>query len=109
MLNTRVLTFFGSDLLLRKKLAKKGRTLSLDLDATYNHSADNGNQVSDNTFSVINEQYQRDAVTRSFGGNLSYTEPAGDRSLVLLTGFYNINTGHTNKSTVDFDATHCRA
>jgi hypothetical protein len=93
-----------TDILLRKRLAKKGRTLSLDVNVNYNHSTDQGSQVSDNTFSVINQQYHRDAVTRSAGGNLTYTEPAGRRSLFLLSGFYNINTGSTDKSTTDFDA-----
>ena len=93
-----------TDLLLRKKLAKKGRTLSLDVNINYNHSTDQGRQVSDNTFSLINQQYSRDAVTRSFGGNFTYTEPMGRRSLIALSGFYNINTGNTDKSTTDFDA-----
>jgi hypothetical protein len=94
----------ASDVLLRKRLAKKGRTLSLDVNINYNHSTDRGSQVSDNTFSIINQQYQRDAVTRSVGGNLTYTEPVGSRSLVALSSFYNINTGSTDKSTTDFDA-----
>jgi hypothetical protein len=93
-----------TDLLLRKRLAKKGRTLSLDVNMNYNRSTDQGSQLSDNTFSVINQQYNRDAVTRSVGGNLTYTEPVGPRSLVALSGFYNINTGSTDKSTIDFDA-----
>jgi hypothetical protein len=94
----------ASDVLLRKRLAKKGRTLSLDVNINYNHSTDQGSQLSDNTFSIINQQYQRDAVTRSVGGNLTYTEPAGSRSLVALSSFYNISTGSTDKSTTDFDA-----
>ncbi|HXB32394.1 MAG TPA: outer membrane beta-barrel protein, partial [Puia sp.] len=93
-----------TDLLLRKRLAKKGRTLSLDINVNYNHSTDQGSQLSDNTFSLINQQYSRDAVTRSAGGNLTYTEPLGSRSLVALSSFYNINTGSTDKSTTDFDA-----
>ncbi|HTR29365.1 MAG TPA: TonB-dependent receptor [Puia sp.] len=92
-----------TDLLLRKKLAKKGRTFSLDVNLTYNHSTDRGSQVSDNTFSVINQKYHRDAVTRSAGGNFTYTEPMGRRSLVAFSGFYNLNTGNTDKSTTDFD------
>jgi hypothetical protein len=92
-----------TDLLLRKKLARKGRTLSLDVNLTYNHSTDRGSQVSNNTFSAINQQYRRDAVTRSAGGNLTYTEPMGRRSLVAFSGFYNLNTGSTDKATTDFD------
>ncbi|HUB60399.1 MAG TPA: TonB-dependent receptor [Puia sp.] len=93
-----------TDLLLRKRLAKKGRTLSLDVNVNYNHSTDQGSQVSDNSFSFINQQYQRDANTRSAGGNLTYTEPLGARSLVALSSFYDINTGNTDKATTDFDA-----
>ena len=93
-----------TDLLLKKRLAKKGRTLSLDVNINYNHSTDQGSQISDNTFSLINQQYSRDAATRSAGGNLTYTEPLGTRSLVALSSFYNINTGSTDKSTTDFDA-----
>src|SRR5580658_9918283 len=93
-----------TDLLLRKRLAKKGRTLSLDINVNYNHSTDQGSQLSDNTFSLIKQHYQRDAITRSVGGNLTYTEPLGSRSLVALSSFYNINTGSTDKSTTDFDA-----
>jgi hypothetical protein len=94
----------ASDVLFRKRLAKKGRTLSLDVNINYNHSTDQGSQLSDNSFSIINQQYQRDAVTRNVGGNLTYTEPVGSRSLVALSSFYNINTGSTDKSTTDFDA-----
>ena len=43
-------------------------------------------------------------MTRSVGGNLTYTEPVGSRSLVAFSSFYNINTGSTDKSTIDFDA-----
>ena len=76
----------------------------MDVNINYNHSTDQGSQISDNTFSLINQQYSRDAVTRSAGGNLTYTEPLGSRSLVALSSFYNINTGSTDKSTTDFDA-----
>jgi hypothetical protein len=102
-----------TDMLLRKKLPKKGRTLSADINLTYNHSSENGSQVSDNIFyesgvnatdSNINQLYHRDAVTRSMGGNLTYTEPLGARSLLALNAFLNVNTGNTDKSTIDYNA-----
>jgi hypothetical protein len=70
------------------------------------------NQVSDNFFyagggvtdSAINQYSSRDAVTRSFGGNLTYTEPIGRKSLVALSGFYNSNTGSSNKQAFDLNA-----
>jgi hypothetical protein len=99
---------FASDALLRKKLAKKGRTISVDLSVKYNHSTSTGSQLSDNVFlgggdSVIDEYQGRDAITRSFGGNVTYTEPIGPRSLLAFSGFYNSNTGNSNKQTFDAD------
>ena len=104
---------FTTDLLLRKKLPKKGRTLSADINITYNHSSESGNQLSDNSFyesgviptdSNINQLYHRDAVTRSLGGNFTYTEPLGLRSLLALNAFLNVNTGNTDKSTIGYNA-----
>jgi len=100
-----------TDALLRKKLARKGRTISLDLNVGYNHSTSTGSQVSDNflyagggmTDSSINQSGLRDAVTRSIGGNITYTEPIGRRSLVALSGFYNSNTGSSNKQAFDLN------
>ncbi|GGB03728.1 TonB-dependent receptor [Puia dinghuensis] len=100
-----------SDALIRKKLAKKGRTVSGDFNITYNHSTSTGNQLSDNRFyesggtadSAINQYATRDAVTRSVGGNITYTEPIGRRSLMAFSGFYNSNTGSSTRQTFDFD------
>ena len=103
---------FTSEALLRKKLLKKGRTVSVDLNVAYNHSTSTSNQVSDNLFygdpgvvdSAINQNSSRDAVTRSIGGNITYTEPLGRRSLLAFSGFYNSNSGSGNKQTYDLDA-----
>lgn len=103
---------FTTDFLVRQRFRKKGRTLSGDFSMTYNHSTLGGSQVSDNNFynagaspvdSNINLVYQRDAITRSLGGNLTYTEPIGRRSLLALTGFYNSNTGSSDKQSYDYD------
>jgi hypothetical protein len=102
---------FTTDMLLRKKLAKKGRTISADLNMAYNHSTLDGSQLSDNIFyhsgvgidSTINQLSGRDAVTRSFGGNITYTEPLGKRSLLAMSGFLNINTGSSDKQTFDYN------
>ncbi|MBS1661447.1 MAG: outer membrane beta-barrel protein [Bacteroidetes bacterium] len=102
---------FSTNLLLRKKLAKKGRTLSGTFSTGYNHSTQDGRQVSDNQWyqgggvidSNINQLSNQEGVTRSFGGNVTYTEPIGKRSLVALNGFYNVNTGNSDKFVYGFD------
>ncbi|HVX51393.1 MAG TPA: outer membrane beta-barrel protein [Chitinophagaceae bacterium] len=101
---------FTTDLLVRKRLHKKGRTISGDFNFAYNHSKLNGTQLSDNNFynngnvidSNINQQNSRDAITRSFGGNITYTEPVGKRSLLAFNGFYNVNSGQSNKQTYNY-------
>jgi hypothetical protein len=101
-----------TDLLLRKRLPKKGRTLSVDVNIAYNHSTLSGSQLSDNLFyeasanptdSNINQLSRRDATTRSFGGNLTYTEPLGRRSLLALSTFLNSNTGNSSRLTYDYN------
>ena len=100
----------NTDLLLRKRLPKKGRTLSADINVAYNHSTLSGSQLSDNRFyetavadSNINQLSHRDATTRSFGGNLTYTEPLGRHSLLALSTFLNINTGNSTRITYDYN------
>ena len=102
-----------TNLLVRKRLPKKGRTLSASLDLAYNHSTLAGTQVSGNTLyavgqppldSNINQSSARNALTRSLGGNITYTEPLGKRSLLALSGFYNVNTGQSDKQTYNYDA-----
>ncbi len=94
--------------MLRKRFRKKGRTISADLSVAYNYSTLNGSQLSNNNFytgngniidSNINQLNTRNAVTQSFGGNITYTEPLGKRSLLAFTGFYNVNKGQSNKQT----------
>jgi len=103
---------FTTEALIRKRLAKKGRTISGDFTLDYNHSTSSGNQLSDNLFygpagvtdSALNQYSTRDAVTRSVGGNITYTEPLGRQSLLAFSGFFNSNTGSSSKATFDFDA-----
>ena len=106
--------YVTTDILLRKRLAKKGRTLSADVNISYNHSTQGATQISGNTFyptgtsptdSNINQIYNRNALTRSIGGNLTYTEPLGRKSLLALTGFYNVNTGSSDKLSYNYDST----
>lgn len=102
---------FSTGALLRKRLHKKGRTISGDFNFAYNHSQLAGTQLSNNNFysnggiidSNINQRNTRDAITRSMGGNITYTEPVGKRSLFSFNGFYNVNAGESNKQTYNYN------
>jgi len=102
----------ATELLLRRRLAKKGRTISGDFNIAYNHSRQNGSQLSDSRYyrgsagadSVINQLSGREATTRSLGGDITYTEPLGRRSLLALSTFLNVNTGASNKQAFDYNS-----
>ncbi|HYK43785.1 MAG TPA: outer membrane beta-barrel protein, partial [Parafilimonas sp.] len=103
---------FNSEFLFRKRFAKKGRTISLDVSTLYNHSSSEGTLVTNNTFynpdgstddSALNQINYRDAITRNFASTLIYTEPVGKRSLLELKGYVSTNVGNSNKETYDFD------
>jgi hypothetical protein len=103
---------FGGNVLFRRKFRKKGRTISSTVSLTYNDSRQNGNLYTRNTFynngialndSITNQTNTRDAVTRSFGGNIVYTEPIGKRSLIEFSSFYSTNVGNSKRTTFDYN------
>ncbi len=55
------------------------------------------------TDSALNQTNQRDAITRNFGGNLTYTEPVGKKSLLEFSTFFNSNIGNSKKQTFDYN------
>ncbi|MDD2793315.1 MAG: outer membrane beta-barrel protein [Sediminibacterium sp.] len=102
----------NSNLLLRHRFKKKGRTISSTISLAYNSSKLNGSLRTSNRFytggialpdSVIEQINSRDADTRSIGANLVYTEPVGKKSLLEFSGFYNTNTGKSIRNTYDFN------
>ncbi|BAV09622.1 Carboxypeptidase regulatory-like domain-containing protein [Filimonas lacunae] len=101
---------FTGNVLLRKRLAKKGRTLSGNINTTYNHSQSTGSLNSNNVFyddnqvatdSIINQINSRNAVTKSYGANVTYTEPVGKKSLLEFSTFGNVSIGESVKKTYD--------
>lgn len=102
----------NSNLLLRHRFKKKGRTFSSTISLAYNSSKQNGSLNTTNRFysggvalpdSVIQQVNSRDADTRSLGANLVYTEPIGTKSLLEVSGFYNTNTGKSIRNTYDYN------
>jgi hypothetical protein len=102
---------FGGNALFKHQFKKKGRTLSSTVSLAYNESKQNGSFYTRNTFyaagvalkdSITNQTNNREAVTRSLGGNIVYTEPVGKRSLFEFSGFYNSSVGDSKRKTYDY-------
>jgi hypothetical protein len=103
---------FTNTALFRRRFARKGRTLSATITNAYNNSTSTGDQYTKNTFytngtngkdSIIYQQNSRDAISRSFGSLVTYTEPLGKKSLLEFSGFYNTSSGESNRKTLDFN------
>jgi hypothetical protein len=100
----------SNTLLLRKKLVKKGRTISSTITQGYNNSLSNGSQYTDQLFytlgvktkdSLLDQKNKRSGLTQTYSANLVYTEPLGKKSLLELNTFMNINIGATSKKVYD--------
>jgi hypothetical protein len=103
---------YSSNLLFRRKFSKKGRTLSASFDMQYNHSESKETQYAEFTTynggfaddSILNQRNNTDAITRLFGGNVTYTEPMGKRSLLEFNAYVNRSSGESDRATYDFNA-----
>jgi hypothetical protein len=103
---------YSSNLLLRKKFNKKGRTLSASFDMQYNHSESKENQYTAFTTynggfaddSIMNQKNNTDAITRLFSGNVTYTEPMGKRSLLEFNAYASRSSGESDRTIYDFNA-----
>jgi len=103
---------FAGTALFRKRFKKKGRTISVNLNNSYNESKSDGDLYTLNSFynsvgvakdSIIHQQNNRIAYTRSIETMVTYTEPWNKKSLVEFSGYYNFNSSESNRSTFDFN------
>ena len=97
-------------LLYRKKLKKYGRTFSIQLNADVNDKSGNSQNRSENgfytepdTLIVLNQNGISASGGRTYGGNISYTEPLG--KYWALQAVYNpsLNLNYADKKTYNFN------
>jgi len=100
----------SGSLLLRKKFAKKGRTISSTITFGYNESTSNGYQVSNfKTYqnsllikdSLMDQQNIRDGNSLNYSANLVYTEPMSKKSLLEFNSFLSESDGSSHKKVYD--------
>jgi hypothetical protein len=104
-----------NNLLYRHRFAKKGRTFSANFTLNYNESEGDNDLRSENIFydrfgnsfnvRPVNQDIKQDAINRSYGGSLTYTEPTWKGGLAELGYFYNASVGRSFKNTFDFNNT----
>ena len=100
----------SSNLLLRKKFAKKGRTISSTITQSYNQSNSTGSQYTSQfnyksglltSDSILDQQNIRKGNTTSYSANIIYTEPISKRSLLEFNTYLSKTIGSSSKKVFD--------
>ena len=103
-------TNIANTLLLRKRFAKKGRTISSTITQGYNESLANGSQFTDQLFynfgvltkdSILDQQNKRKNLSQSYSANIVYTEPISKKSLLEFNVYLNKNNSSTSRKVFD--------
>ena len=103
-------TNISNNLLLRKRFAKKGRTISSTIAQGFNESLTNGSQYTDQLFytagilvndSILDQQNKRKNLTNSYSANIVYTEPITKKSLLEFNAYFNRNNSSTSRKVFD--------
>jgi hypothetical protein len=104
---------FNTTLLWRKKFAKKGRTISVNTDLTYNDKKEDGfllakNQFFDKNGTLIRldnvDQRKENLQTgSSINTNITYTEPLWKNTFLVLSYRLNINRNDAERNTFNKD------
>lgn len=103
----------SGDLLYMHKFAKRGRSLSIDLNGSYaSNSGKNELSATNNfytdtltTLSTLQQKSTLDKTTTSYGGNISYTEPAGSKAVVQFSYSNGFTNTQNSKTTFNFNTT----
>ena len=100
----------SSNLLLRKKFAKKGRTISSTITQSYNQSNSTGSQYTSQFFyaggnltsdSILDQQNIRKGNTTTYSANIIYTEPISKRSLLEFNSYLSKSIGSSSRKVYD--------
>ncbi len=106
---------FNSSFLWRKKLKKKGRTLSLNVKENYNTSNTTGYLYANNNFyksgssipvqNQVTDQYKTaEGKTLAFDSKLTYTEPLSTSASVVFNYGITLNNSSSNRNSFNKSA-----
>lgn len=99
---------FSNSILYQHKFAKKGRTISLNINTQLSERDNDGSYLSRNVFddtisAGLDQQFGTYGYTKKVSPNLSYTEPLGSSSQIQLSYNPSITESKSDKSTYDYD------
>jgi Outer membrane protein beta-barrel family len=101
---------FNSSILWRKKLKKKGRTLSVSLSENYKNNSSDGQLLTYNSFykggqlssrDTTDQKKENESTGLSINSKVAYTEPIGKKGIVELSYAYTINNSESKKLSYD--------
>ncbi|PSJ75162.1 TonB-dependent receptor [Sphingobacteriales bacterium UPWRP_1] len=103
---------FTNDLLLRHKFKKNGRTVSVNFGTELNNKTGNTNLQSEtvyytllpDTAITLAQQANTNNNSRTFSGNVTYTEPTGKNGQLQLSYSPSATYSLSDKKTFNFDA-----
>ncbi len=109
--------FFNSDLIYRKKFAKKGRTLSIDVKENYKENNSDGylNSLTDiykdiktgnRDTTYINQSKINKSTTTAFSGKATYTEPLSKITFLELDYGATINNSQSSNLSYNLGSTN---
>lgn len=100
----------GSNLTIRHRFAKKGRTISLDLGFSASENNGDGLIYSVNSYykpfvktDTINQHYVDSSRSVNFNPTVSYTEPIGRNQMIELRYSYNYTNSTNTNASYNFD------
>lgn len=103
----------GGNLLFKKKFAKKGRTLSLNLNEQYEKGTSEGLLYANNQFYKGNVPYSTQVTDQfktylneksTFDSKLTYSEPLSKSSSLLVSYGITLNNSRSNRNSFNKDA-----
>ena len=107
--NTNKAFDFSNNFLFQHKFAKKGRSLSFNVNNQFTNRDNFGtyyayNSYSDTSFSILDQNFNTSSYTRRSAGNLSYTEPIGANSQVQISYNPSYTESASDKKTSNYNA-----
>jgi hypothetical protein len=100
---------FNNNILFQHKFRKKGRSVSLNLGTQINNRDGNGSYYSstvadvDTNAILYDQQYTLINKSTTLSGNITYTEPIGKNSQVMISYNPSVTTGSADKLTNNKD------
>lgn len=104
----------GSNLTLRHRFQKRGRTMSLDFNFSGASNNGDGNTYTVNTFTnpapgqgnkILNQHFVDSSKSYTLNPTLSYTEPLSQHSMIELRYSMNYNHSESQTTTHNYDST----